>query len=468
MGPISKALSSGIGLATEAYAARKTSPSRGTSPSGGKVQATSSAPASDPASTLAPPPYDDRRESDSDLSGDEDPGDDDEDDWIRDETQDQLIHDNPGAAQYSGKANDTNDIDAIIENFTRQHPPPSYTAETGLLACPVIIPQRRPQSKQRGFVRAYAPMLNDCGIYQGTFMDFLAGFEKAINKSGYFHAANLAIAASVMAYSVSAVSINPIVHLTAFCVHTSIEGGRRLYMSKQTNNFLETMNEKLFRPHGLYAMIMTYKPSSSQASEMIDVKTHITSSVAARTIGDRSKFHSASGKTIGEQMMPEAAPLVFPDLQAAGDEQKKNAFKKATAFMGDYRDQRAQARFRAQAPDSQLNVKPAPEFASRWADPNHAVNQGGLLGVLSGGMINPKVRRRQRRRGRRTAMGMSTNSNGQQRTGMIGGVKRKLQENVMYLMIVNMPSEAELKEAAALEAKFKEQQSHQGLPGLQR
>ena len=271
-------------------------------------------------------------------------------------------------------------------------------------------------------------MLNDCGIDQGTFMDFLAGFEKAINKSGYFHATNLAIAASVVAYSISAVTINPVVHAAAFCVHVSIEGGRRLYMSKKTNDFLETVNEKLFKPHGLYAIIMTYKPSSSQTSEMVDVNIHINSSVAARTTGDRSKFRSASRKTLGEQMMPEAAPPIFPDLQAAGDKQKKNAFKKATAFLGEYGDKRAQARFQAQAPDSQLNAQPAPEFASRWADPNRPVNQGGLLGVLSGGMINPKGHRRQRRQGSQTAVGISTPSNGQKRTGMVGGLKRKLME----------------------------------------
>ena len=121
-------------------------------------------------------------------------------------------------------------------------------------------------------------------------MDFLAEFEKAINKSRYFHATNLAIAAGVMAYSVSIIAPPTIVHLTAFYVHTSIEGGRRLHMSKQNNSFLETMNEKLFRPRGLYAMTMTYKPSSCQASEMIDVNTNINSSVAARIIGDRADF----------------------------------------------------------------------------------------------------------------------------------------------------------------------------------
>lgn len=36
--------------------------------------------------------------------------------------------------------------------------------EISRLPCPVIIPQRRPESRDRGFVRAYAPNLVDSGI----------------------------------------------------------------------------------------------------------------------------------------------------------------------------------------------------------------------------------------------------------------------------------------------------------------
>ena len=41
------------------------------------------------------------------------------------------------------------------------------------LSCPVIIPQRRPRDKDRGFVRAYAPALEDSGISQEVFLQFL-------------------------------------------------------------------------------------------------------------------------------------------------------------------------------------------------------------------------------------------------------------------------------------------------------
>jgi hypothetical protein len=57
----------------------------------------------------------------------------------------------------------------------RNNPPPQYSPSQGpikgRLPCPVIIPQRRPRDKKRGFVRAYAPVLESCGIDQKTFLD---------------------------------------------------------------------------------------------------------------------------------------------------------------------------------------------------------------------------------------------------------------------------------------------------------
>lgn len=45
------------------------------------------------------------------------------------------------------------------------------------LPYPVIIPQRRPGTKGRGFARAYPPDLERFGIEQDTFMHFLQNFE---------------------------------------------------------------------------------------------------------------------------------------------------------------------------------------------------------------------------------------------------------------------------------------------------
>ena len=57
--------------------------------------------------------------------------------------------------------------------------PPSSTFVASRLKAPVIIPQRRPGSKTRGFMRAYAPVLADHGIDQDTFLTFLKSLHKA-------------------------------------------------------------------------------------------------------------------------------------------------------------------------------------------------------------------------------------------------------------------------------------------------
>ena len=337
MTSISKHISAGVGLATEAYShhKQKKQEKQNTDPAHQGVAGNTSNAHPD---NLAPYPDASRRDSSgSDLSDAE--YDEDEEDWIRDETQAQL--DTHGQPE-SGEANQT--MDQIIANFIARHPPPPYPGKPAQLPCPVIIPQRRPETKSRGFVRAYAPALQDCGIDEQTFMDFHEGFHKATNKQGWFHASNIAVALSVLTFTVS-VAPSVIVHTTALMVHTSIEAGRRMHISHKTNDYLDRMNENLFKPRGLYAMIMTYKPDSPDASSLVDVNRHIVDSVAARQGGGRSSLRTASGKTHGEAEMPDAAPLVFPKLQAAGDEEKKNAFKRAIEFSRDYGDRRAQATF---------------------------------------------------------------------------------------------------------------------------
>ena len=70
------------------------------------------------------------------------------------------------------------DVHKLVQKFLTAHPAPSQPL-TGPLECPVIIPQRRPHTKARGFVRAYAPALEDAGIDQDTWMEFLKLFHKS-------------------------------------------------------------------------------------------------------------------------------------------------------------------------------------------------------------------------------------------------------------------------------------------------
>lgn len=60
-----------------------------------------------------------------------------------------------------------------LVNMAGPPPPPQPTSNKHPLACPVIIPQRRAKQRNRGFAPAYAPCLNDCGISEETFLQFI-------------------------------------------------------------------------------------------------------------------------------------------------------------------------------------------------------------------------------------------------------------------------------------------------------
>ena len=62
------------------------------------------------------------------------------------------------------------------------------------LPFPIILPQRRPGTKARGFVRAYAPALEIPGIDQDMFLGFLKEFHKAAQASPIFDVIMIATA----------------------------------------------------------------------------------------------------------------------------------------------------------------------------------------------------------------------------------------------------------------------------------
>lgn len=56
----------------------------------------------------------------------------------------------------------------------------------------VVIPQRRPSDRARGFIRAYAPDLLRCGIDQVTFLRFVDGLNKSVASNSAVEAVDLA------------------------------------------------------------------------------------------------------------------------------------------------------------------------------------------------------------------------------------------------------------------------------------
>ncbi|KAH0840878.1 putative fad binding domain protein [Fonsecaea pedrosoi] len=350
------------------------------------------------------------------------------------------------------------DVDEVLEAFMKRHPPPNYSPGAGILEMPVILPQRRPKSKERGFIRAYAPMLQTCGVEQGEFLDFLDAFGKAIKLHPVFHAFNLACAGAVIASDIMVGPMFP-VHVGAMVIHTGVELSRRQYVKYESNKYLDNMNESFFKPRGLYALVMAYQPDSDDVMQNVDMNTHVVTSIAKRDSGRGSRFANAAGSS-REVEIPESAPIIFPELDDLPAGEKENAFKRSSKRLVDYFDRRAQAKFEQANPGSKLNLYQERQFASRFSDPNHPANSGSLIALLSGGKIDTtetdrataerRARKRQFKDSRRVARGREPRYDitGVNKRAPQGGIKGLMKSDVLYLMIVNYPSEAELKAAA--------------------
>lgn len=360
------------------------------------------------------------------------------------------------------------------------------------LEYPVLIPQRRPGAKTRGFVRGYAPDLAASGISQDTFMRFLHNFDEASKASPYLQA--LFISAGI-------VGLVPGVITMAVSISVQVATGiaKELDSRYRANAYLDEINRQLFMPRGLYAMVMRYKPQAQLPGDQMDlgfgeVNMETAKNVARWAPGGPNessgppssgmrviqKIRLASGTARRAADMPTTcAPLIFPTADggarlertleptdpavglpsASGERTFKEKAKSAYEFVNDYYDRRAQAGYLQANPGTALgNQTAAPEFRSRYADPNNTTNSN-VFSLLTGnasnrpGRAERKTARRERRNQRRVARGREPRLPPGQREprGPVGylrkGVKKVLHEDVLYLMVVELPSQQELAEA---------------------
>lgn len=307
------------------------------------------------------------------------------------------------------------DSEAMASYFLSQHPPnPQQTAEQQPLAVPVIIPQRRPGERARGFIRAYSPALESVGIDQCTFMDFIRDLNLATMPSPWINAINVA---SIAVQHVP----EPVTIAVSIAAHFATQATLQVHSRTKTNAFMDKLNAEFFRPRGLIAVILTWKPSSKgeivtqarfdAAIEHAAESTAVPQAGMTSTI--RNRMQASHGITNFE--WPVSAPLVFPELdkladanegQSAikGEAQKANGVQRSMIFAMEYMDKRGQAKWAADHPDSglaSLGVKP--EFHSRYADPNHPASSGSLLALLTGGAIGGQMGGRKQARRERIA-----------------------------------------------------------------
>ncbi|KAF7867504.1 uncharacterized protein EAF02_009695 [Botrytis sinoallii] len=411
-----------------------------------------------------------------------------------------------------GKEKHTVFMKVFVSRFIARHPAPQYPPShpiTNRLPLPVILSQRRPKSRSRGFIRAYAPLLQNCDIPENMWLDFLRTFNKATQASPWIQCINFAgLAAHGVAPGVAiAVQI---------AIAVAIKAANEIHSRQRTNSFLDAMNNQFFRPRGLYALVLTWNPDDGNHTSMVDMTSTISKSIDPQT-GEsktRNKFHTSSGNTYGDFEFPEAAPLVFPALDAAltnvgseGEERLKEKLKRKGDFVSDYMDRRARAQYAAQNPNSFLSTGPKEKFTSRYADPNHPASSGNPWSLVTGGKFNPPMGKdlmaarmggqgfggrggglgglgavfggersysggRQAQSGGR--IGLQREGSGEQQQqgsnprggnrlgGGLGGfggfggpdivtkgVKKILGNNILYLVVVNMPSDEEIATASA-------------------
>lgn len=122
--------------------------------------------------------YSDDEDDRSDDLGGQDDDDDDEAAWELDDMADRVAPP-PYSANDMDAATDVEQSEEskikkeerMIREMVAMAGPPPHPPQR--LPCSVILPQRRPRNKDRGFVRAYAPVLESSGISQDVFMKFL-------------------------------------------------------------------------------------------------------------------------------------------------------------------------------------------------------------------------------------------------------------------------------------------------------
>ncbi|KAJ9616959.1 hypothetical protein H2200_000679 [Cladophialophora chaetospira] len=363
-------------------------------------------------------------------------------------------------------------IDSKLPEIDEKRKDTADTTTMSSLPYPVILPQRRPNDKSRGFVRAYAPDLGRCkGIDGATFLNFLKQFHKSSQASGWFQVINIAAMGASFAPGVIAMAVTTSVQLAS-------TAGAELQRRYRTNAYLDKTNEELFHPRNLHCMIMTFKPEAS-GTAVLNFDADGSSSAGPSTtlarfgcsISNRSSdmgrgngggmFRTSDGVTEGGLALPQAAYLVYPGpspAEASSDvdenrlprAQKESSWKSTGKLLADYKDRRAQAKFAATyGDDSGLAVPGATDpsrFASRFSDPN-----ANPFSFMSG---DGQQRDSSRGRGRdrleppgRDDWDRSRSSSQQGRSGggLLGGVKGMMQQNILYLLIAEIPSEAEMR-----------------------
>nr|RBQ87687.1 hypothetical protein FVER53263_12583 [Fusarium verticillioides] len=415
---------------------------------------------------------------------------------------------NPNPFSYNDHSGDEHEdmeqsSDLTLDSFLTSHSGLGVAPSPLRLRSPVVIPQRRPGNKERGFVEAYAPDLQAFGIDQETFLALIRSINKASQASKWLYVIQVAAIGTGFIPNHIALGVSTAVQIVAGIV-------AKTETRWKTNSFMDRANISFFQPRGLYCLLMSYNPISTSNKEKTDpvqamLKHKSTAGASSKT--RRNLRNPLAGVSHGQNDLPDfVATLVYPTIERT----TQNSYKKKAVFakLNDYFDQRAQARYVGsitlthcplvsfansrftQASESNgdiLSTTPQKPFSNRFLDPNHPVSNGGLLGLLSGGKLTPDLQKQ--KESMRSAMadqeqlirdqqsaqmanlismlqGMDLTAEEQQayiqqyesayeiqlqqlqdQSELLENGQRRINRNILYMMIVNLPSPEEMEAA---------------------
>ncbi|CAH0036652.1 unnamed protein product [Clonostachys rhizophaga] len=344
-----------------------------------------------------------------------------------------------------GVGKDPARISTLVEAFLAVHRP-LVRQTPAPLPFAVIIPQRRPESRQRGFVPAYAPCLAPCGISEDAFMQFHEFYNESLRYSNAIKVVTVAAGAAGLVPSITAT----VVSLT---IGAAAQTAASLQSRQRTNDFLSHMNLEYFMPMGLVCLIMRYTAPEhySEATNLYQAHTQATNQ-------SRWNFNVDHGQ-MGDASMPLAAPLIFPKVSSVQDQGKSTKFERAKQFIQDYGDRRAQAEFARSHPDSQLTKAVASQvkFQSFLGDPRNfsSISKNSLQEMAHDRLIGQGTRfsvpQRDVRFRSRAQMGHQEGERFQHAgLGTLNPQSRERVDStkdVLYMMIVPLPTQEQINSA---------------------
>ncbi|KAI0476083.1 hypothetical protein GGR56DRAFT_453847 [Xylariaceae sp. FL0804] len=365
----------------------------------------------------SPPAYSHASESDDeDLDTDEEA-------WAMDELHEKH---KAAAAREAGHEHETHEHKTKADKLAFLVPPMPPAGVRRQLPYPVMLPQRRCGNRTRGFVRAYAPDLLAYGVDEPCWLSFLEALDANMANSPWLTGIN--VAGGVVGLIPKGVV--PGMAILGFSIQLTVGVAQELLLRKGQNSFILKMNEEFFKPRGLYCLIMTYDPSTTDTL----VQSTMTASTGAR---DHRLIRDNDGKT-GPLEFPPSARLVYPRLPVpagAAVEGHQSWWSKKSSAWDRYWDAKATVRYMKKNPDAPLdslldlsNVKPEDrrkiEDARRKFESTHGPHSG---------KEGPYVHR-----------------------------KRWFRKKIMYLMVVELPTKEETEAAMQILRMHQQQKGHHG------